>query len=371
MFWWEIKQKWPALLAALVALVGFGAVVFASFGATSDAQAASALTIAYSGGDMNVSAVRFGDQQRAELRRLAEADGSVRILTPTGEETVDLAPRRSNGEIERTPNRRATVIDAAIESLETQLNAIDGGSRDVLATLHQASQATSPEVWVVASPLALQAPADLRVVGLQGVEIPALVNDVRDKGYIPDFQSGALTFLALRAAGEQPAVRPVDEAWLESLWVAIAADGGADLEFAWLPAAQPASAAPSGVVAIPSVDTIPGGCVIDAGVLFQADSAEFLAGENQVRESLAECARSLSPVGPIDIVGHTAYQPGGDEDFSRDLSVQRAERVAGVLITLNVDSGRLRVAGVGHDQPIGGIDPGDPQQRRVEVKQAR
>lgn len=81
---------------------------------------------------------------------------------------------------------------------------------------------------------------------------------------------------------------------------------------------------------------------------------------------LDEVARALKPcVGSIiAVTGHT--DKGGNAEVNEALSLARAEAVRWALIGRGIPADGLRAAGVGATQPIPGLDPGDPANRRIE-----
>jgi OOP family OmpA-OmpF porin len=81
---------------------------------------------------------------------------------------------------------------------------------------------------------------------------------------------------------------------------------------------------------------------------------------------LDEVARALRPcVGSIiAVIGHT--DAGGNQKVNLALSVARANAVRWELISRGIPADGLRAAGVGSKQPIAGLDPRDPANRRIE-----
>ncbi|MCT2398129.1 OmpA family protein [Novosphingobium mangrovi (ex Huang et al. 2023)] len=81
---------------------------------------------------------------------------------------------------------------------------------------------------------------------------------------------------------------------------------------------------------------------------------------------LDEVARALRPcVGSIiAVIGHT--DAGGNQQVNLALSLARANAVRWALIGRGIPADGLRAAGVGSKQPIAGLDPRDPANRRIE-----
>ena len=68
----------------------------------------------------------------------------------------------------------------------------------------------------------------------------------------------------------------------------------------------------------------------------------------------------------FEIVGHT--DSSGSADYNRSLSERRAESVRAFLIDKGVAADRLDWTGYGEDEPLLPDDPGNPSNRRVEIR---
>ncbi|MCJ2188981.1 OmpA family protein [Novosphingobium beihaiensis] len=81
---------------------------------------------------------------------------------------------------------------------------------------------------------------------------------------------------------------------------------------------------------------------------------------------LDEVARALRPcVGSIiAVIGHT--DAGGNPKANLALSMARANAVRWALVGRGIPADGLRAAGVGAKQPVPGLDPRDPANRRIE-----
>lgn len=81
---------------------------------------------------------------------------------------------------------------------------------------------------------------------------------------------------------------------------------------------------------------------------------------------LDEVAHALHPcVGSIiAVIGHT--DADGNPQANLALSQARAEAVRWALIGRGIPADGLRAAGLGSKQPIAGLDPADPANRRIE-----
>lgn len=96
---------------------------------------------------------------------------------------------------------------------------------------------------------------------------------------------------------------------------------------------------------------------------FEESSAELAAGG---AELLDEVAAALRPCfgARIAITGHT--DSSGDEPANTLLSQQRAATVKQALVARGVPEQSLQTRGLGSSQPVDGLDPADPANRRIE-----
>lgn len=86
-------------------------------------------------------------------------------------------------------------------------------------------------------------------------------------------------------------------------------------------------------------------------------ASEKLLGE--VAQALRPCVGSI-----IAVIGHT--DAGGNLEANVALSMARAEAVRWALIGRGIPADGLRATGVGARQPVAGLDPLDPANRRIE-----
>ena len=86
------------------------------------------------------------------------------------------------------------------------------------------------------------------------------------------------------------------------------------------------------------------------------DSASLL---DEVASALLPCKGSI-----IAVTGHS--DASGDEAINRKLSRERARAVRGALVRRGLPRDSLRATGVGSSEPIDGLAPEDPANRRIE-----
>jgi outer membrane protein OmpA-like peptidoglycan-associated protein len=101
-------------------------------------------------------------------------------------------------------------------------------------------------------------------------------------------------------------------------------------------------------------------------ILFATDSAALRPDLTRDLQAVAGNLMSY-PASTIEIVGHTDNT--GEAAYNQNLSQQRANAVAGVLVANGVPAGRIAAFGRGEDAPIASnLTPeGRAQNRRVEI----
>ena len=80
---------------------------------------------------------------------------------------------------------------------------------------------------------------------------------------------------------------------------------------------------------------------------------------DEVAAALRPCAGSITA-----IIGHT--DTSGEAATNMALSQQRAQAVMSALFARGIPPRELRAAGMGAEQPLDGLDPSDPANRRIE-----
>ncbi len=111
-------------------------------------------------------------------------------------------------------------------------------------------------------------------------------------------------------------------------------------------------------------------CQEDVEALLRARTVRFEEGSSAFdpasRELLDEVAAALRPClgSIIAITGHT--DSSGSETANIALSKSRALAVEDALFSRGIPRDGLRSSGVGSREPISGLDPADPANRRIE-----
>ncbi|MFN2101262.1 OmpA family protein [Altererythrobacter sp. MF3-039] len=111
-------------------------------------------------------------------------------------------------------------------------------------------------------------------------------------------------------------------------------------------------------------------CQKDVEALLRARTIRFEEGSSKVEmasnELLDEVAAALRPClgSIIAVTGHT--DSSGPEPGNIALSQERADAVEQALIARGIPSDGLRARGVGSREPVEGLEPTDPANRRIE-----
>ncbi len=110
-------------------------------------------------------------------------------------------------------------------------------------------------------------------------------------------------------------------------------------------------------------------CQEDVRALLRARSIRFEESSSQIDEGsmdlIGEVATALRPClgSIIAITGHT--DATGPEPGNIALSQERAEAVQAALAARGIPADGLRAMGVGSQEPVEGLDPRDPANRRI------
>jgi len=102
-------------------------------------------------------------------------------------------------------------------------------------------------------------------------------------------------------------------------------------------------------------------------VQFEFDSTAILPEAREQLDAVAEGIKLLPPGRQVVIEGHT--DATGSEDYNQQLSRRRAAAVKAYLAQRHgIAPQRLRELGLGERQPIDGLDPFAPDNRRVQFR---
>lgn len=111
-------------------------------------------------------------------------------------------------------------------------------------------------------------------------------------------------------------------------------------------------------------------CQDDVNALLQARTIRFEESSSNIdaasAELLDEVTAALRPClgSIIAIIGHT--DSSGPEPGNLALSQERADAVEQALVDRGIPPDGLRTRGIGSSEPVEGLDPADPANRRIE-----
>lgn len=350
----RLPARWSRLLG-LVALLGAVAATGACRSPDSTPAPGAHATVIVTAHHANELAPVLGQPDLDRLRGAGadpDVDDAVAYVVAAGRpdaETVDLEPRRRNGQIEHGP-RRDALVDGRLAEVAAAVDraATGGGDVDLLAALGVAAQTHASTVLVLSSGLSTTDPLDMRVSGWDRDPLD-LARDLHRRGLLPDLRGRTAVFSGLgRTAGAQPALGLREQAQLRDQWLAICTAAGAlcSTEDAVRPATPPVSRLVPPVVEVPSVTTTPGPAgtttvSVPAALLFGPDSCAVLGAAEtaNVLEPLLERLRGggvtvsisgrTAPVGPGDGVGLAACRAHRAADLLRSLGVPETA-IAGI-----------------------------------------
>ena len=109
--------------------------------------------------------------------------------------------------------------------------------------------------------------------------------------------------------------------------------------------------------------------VFDANVLFDFDKSSLKpGGKEALKAYLKEARAHLSSARKVKITGHTDNV--GGKEYNMKLSLRRAEAVRDYLVSLGVDSKKMKVIGKGETKPVASnsTKEGRAKNRRVEIE---
>ena len=280
----------------------------------------------------------------ADLMRLHSAGvdphttGSIAFVVAAGLPgiaTVDLTPRRPNGQIEHGP-RADALVDAQIGVLQQTIHqaARQSDSTDLLRALDTAARAGASRLIVLTAGLSTIDPLDLRLIGWNA-DPYAVAGDLAGRRLLPNLHGIAVEFSGLaRTSGAQPDLGPREQQWLRDLWLAICAGAGGTctVDDTVRPARPSVSALTAPPVPVPRVMTTPGPgetevVTVPSDLLFRPDSCAVL-DPSTVHDALTPLINALATGRyTVAISGRTA--PVGDTGIP--LSTCRAHVAAALL----------------------------------------
>jgi OOP family OmpA-OmpF porin len=288
-------------------------------------------------------------------------DMSVYYDQKTGETDTD--PARVREGFKKNSDLAKAAFEKAVGT-ERQL--------DVLGLLGVLARTPGPAVLLVhSSGLQTTGLVDLRAQG-SDLDVPATLEDLRQqRRELPSLACKKVVFVGLGdVRGPQTKLTEGMRKSVQDLWMGVCHLAGAaecHPEVLQATVGNPLASTAVPTVPVPRLGSVVDGAdppgpgpapdtghirlALPTGVYFKPETAEFLPGASA---GIAEVVRRFDlehwDVEHILLVGHCATK--GPAASARALSTLRAQKVADALVTAGVDPRRMKVTGVGYEQPI-------------------
>lgn len=98
-------------------------------------------------------------------------------------------------------------------------------------------------------------------------------------------------------------------------------------------------------------------------ITFRSGSPYINPESARLLDRIAETARGCEAL-QIEIAGHS--DASGNDNVNREMSAYRATAVRDALVERGLPQAMLTTIGKGSDEPLDGVSPGDPANRRIE-----
>ncbi|MEJ2862428.1 hypothetical protein [Actinomycetospora flava] len=345
----QTPRSWARRRAVKVLHIALGGALLATAACGSgDAQATASIAVVTASHDDELEPTFSpGDigllSAHAQSARGRDDAAPVHVVTadPATTETVDLTPRRPNGQVELGARRDALIADRIAQLARVvDAHVRAGGEPDLLGALGTATRTDASVILVLADGLAPGRGWDFRVSGWD-VYPPDLGDRLRATGALPDARGRTIVLSGLgRTAGDQPLLGVREQQRLRELWLGVCAATGArcTVDDGVRPARPPLSPVPGPVVDVPRIATVPGPggtteITIPTSVLFGPDSCLFIDPAAATAAVADVAARLRSGGETVTVSGRTA--PVGDDGIS--LARCRAQQIADLLLAAGVD----------------------------------
>ncbi len=244
--------------------------------------------------------------------------------------------------------------------------------RSALAGLDEVESPAGTPVWVFSPLLDTENPVDFRELAFDESP-PSVIRAAKKAKALPDLLGREVTFVVTPVAGEQKPLSKLQVGYQRAVWEGLAKAAGAKKVVFYdgtgtTPAAGTNTAVP---VPDPNADFASAGqgktrtCTLPSPALFVADQPALI-DKAATLKALKKCVGNLASSTTITVEGHTAGSSGSNNDFSKDLSTQRATEVAALLKELDVPAKNItKVVGYGSAKPL--VKPGTDADNRAVV----
>ncbi|WP_210505474.1 OmpA family protein [Naasia sp. SYSU D00057] len=344
-----------------------------------DASDPKHLGIVY-GATANSAAPALTESGTGLLEQAAESNGSVTIVVPSGvPEAAPVVPLGSPAHDEAIcADDHARAVSAVSADLEKRRASTP--EVDYLAAMDLAARSGGgSQLGVLVVGSGLQTTGTLNFVEGDLLYAPAaeVADALRTANELPSHLAGVTVYWSGMGDVSSPQ-QPLSISARENLiaiWRAVIEGAGGTLEVL----EEPLTGAPD--PGLPDVTAVPIRAVPltpswdepvvlhDDQVRFQPDSSELL-DEASVRIVLGEIATSIADGSvAVTVTGSTSAQGSQSQEADVQLSLARAERVKGILVSLGAPADSIQTAGVGHEW-CGFIDEVDGGGKTAEQRAA-
>jgi outer membrane protein OmpA-like peptidoglycan-associated protein len=366
----------PAALAA--ASLAFTLLQPPQASAPAREVAAEVLFTAPTANDSRISLARLQGVLHAIAQRhqkilvtRVDADGK------TSTTTVDLTPRvddQPGSEILKVQERAEDAIEAILNRLENEMNvqASPPGGRSLFLGLLRAEFLKGVPVYVISSGLDLDDPVDFRKLGFD-VPPAQLVEKLTAARQLPNLEGAEVEFILTPSTGQQEQLRQKEKTYVKAVWKALLEAGHASsVDFVEDTGGDSTSTVNAAPVALPPLPGTPirpvqnsqepeeWTCEMSAATYFVPNEAVLL-DKARTASDMKDCIARVGVNSRVSLDGWTAYlgeldtagRPKNNPQLNIDLSKERCQAVADLLVENGVDHGLItRMTGHGsQDQP--------------------
>ena len=342
------RRRLPRLLAASVVLTLASSTACGSVADSRSIDPSADEIILLTASSNEPSASLTAGLSAALLRAANTNRGRAVLLTADGTSptTIDLTPRRRNGDVEYGSQRPQLIqqrVAAVLQAIQLVEHASTATGMDLLQGLATAARVATPGsgITVISSGLSTKGALDWRQLGWEA-DGRAVAQELATRQLMPDLWGRRITFVGLGdTGGLQPRLPAPLRSRVINVWVAVCQGAGASsctVDNGLRPQLPPASTVPEPVVSIPQVSSVigPAGQLqqsIPSDLLgFSLDSAQLGPDADTLLQPLVQ--RALAERRPVQVVGHT--DPRGTAAHNAELATQRATAVSDRLSKLGL-----------------------------------
>jgi flagellar motor protein MotB len=322
------------------------------------------------------------EELQSTLESAVESGAAIALVALDGTPEISskfdpLVGSELNNSVKKS-DRIAEVIDA-VGGLEADSDGDNlGEALNVAADQARVFGAAESLIIVLDSGLSDTGTPTMTTPGITTTDPQEVIDFIEADGRVPEFPAG--TTVSLRGLGygtdPQPPLTQAQRENVTAIWKGIAELGGATVEV--VPEPRTGDGAETSFSTTPVEPETPAQFQVtptDDGVqaVLTADDVQF-AGCSSELPSTADAVLSQllglvqQAAGAVTITGHTATTSPCDPPYPDDqLSLDRAQAVLAWLVSNGVDPARLTAVGVADTQPLPGLSPDDPANRRVDV----